>query len=261
MNWSRSSRLALALLVLVGAVAAPVAAVSVSGENVPDTAKVGEKQATATYEITEPFSEYEQWTLVGETEMSQVNWQVETYNNAGNQIDEQTFTGNSFQYDLAAQDGVVRVEVTVVATTPDVSNWSYAPSQKLTFAEFSQTQQGGASTVLVTDTVRPYTEDSQAARDAIDEAQTAIDEAESAGASTQEAANLLNNAISAFDNGNFENAQSLATQAEERATSAQQSTQQTNTLLMVGGGIVVVLILVGVGYWYLQQRDTYDKLG
>ncbi len=261
MNSSRYSNLLLALVVLAAAVAVPAAAVSVSSENVPDTVQVSEKQPTATYEITEPFSEYEQWTLVGETEMTQVNWQVTTYNNAGNQIDEQTFTGQSFEYDLRAQDGVVRVEVRVVATTPQVSNWTYDPPQTMTFAEFKQTQAGGASTVLQTDDVRPYTEESQSAREAIEAAESAIDAAESAGANPQEATDLLENAISAFDNGNFENAESLANQAQNSAESAQQSKEQTSTLLLVGGGMIVLLVLVGVGYWYINQRDTYDKLG
>ena len=261
MNSSRYSKVLLALVVLAAAVAVPAAAVSVSGEDVPDTAQVGEKQATATYTITEPFSEYEQWTLVGETEMTQVNWQVTTYNNAGNQINEQTFTGESFQYDLRAEDGVVRVEVKVVATTPEVANWTYEPAQTLTFAEFKQTQAGGASTVLETHEVRPYTEESQSAREAIQAAESAVDDAESAGANPQEAADLIDNAISAFDNGNFENAESLATQAQNSAESAKQSQEQTSTLLMVGGGIIVLLVLVGVGYWYMNQRDTYDKLG
>lgn len=261
MNSSRYSKLLLALVVLAAAVAVPAAAVSVSGEDVPDTAQVGEKQPTATYTITEPFSEYEEWTLVGETEMTEVNWQVTTYNNAGNQIDEQTFTGESFEYDLRADDGVVRVVVRVTATTPEVSNWTYAPAQSLTFAELRQTQAGGASTELETDEVRPYTEDSQSAREAIEAAESAIDEAESAGADAQEAADLVDNAVSAFDNGNFENAENLANQAQDSAESAQQSEEQTSTLLMVGGGIIVLLVLVGIGYWYMSQRETYDKLG
>ena len=105
------------------------------------------------------------------------------------------------------------------------------------------------------------TEDSQAAREAIDDAQDAVNTASANGANTDEAEGLIGNAISAYDNGNFENAQSLAEQAENRASSAQQSTQQTNTLLMVGGGIVALVIVGGLVYWYLQQRDTYDKLG
>ena len=32
-------------------------------------------------------------------------------------------------------------------------------------------------------------------------------------------------------------------------------------LLMIGAGVVVLLVLAGGVYWYLQQRDSYDKLG
>lgn len=260
MNSNRYSNLALAFLLVAVVAVAPVAAVSVSDADVPSTIEVDEKQDAVTYTITDPFSEFEEWTLAGETELEQVSWQVTTYNNAGNQIDEKTFTSQSFEYPLQAQDGVVRVEVRLVGTTPEVSNWSYAPPQKITYATLNQ-QVGDSTSELTTDAARPYTQESQSARTAIDEAQTAIQDASEAGADTAEAESLLESAISAYDNANFENAEKLAGDARESAQSAQQSTQQTNTLLMVGAGVVVVLVLAGIGYWYLQQRETYDKLG
>ncbi|MFB6095244.1 MAG: hypothetical protein ABEJ71_02180 [Halodesulfurarchaeum sp.] len=260
MSSSRSSELALAILVLLAVVAVPAAAVSVSGENVPDTVKVGEKQTT-TFTLTDLFSSYEQWTLVGKTDLTQVNWQVTTYDNAGNQVNETTFTGSSFRYQLKAQSGVVRVEVRLVGTTPSVSNWSYRPAQKITYASFRQTQPGGASKVLTNYTARPYTESSQAARQAIEAASQAIQKARDAGLSVSEARADLQDAISFYESGNFQQARQNANRAKTKAQNALQSSRQTNTLLLVGAGVVVLLVIAGVVYWYLQQRESYDKLG
>ncbi len=260
MNWSRYSNVALALLVLSVVAVAPVAAVSVSANDVPDSAQVGQTQDVS-YTITDLYTNYDSWTLQGQTGLEQVTWTVTTYDVGGAQLDQAQYNSQNFSHSIAKSDQVAEVQVRLQGTTPQVANWSYDPAQTATLAQFSESQEGGASNTLQTYSVRPYTQDSQSARDAIDSASQTIDSASASGANTGEAEDLLGNAISAYDNGNFDNAQSLATQAENKANSAQQSTQQTNTLLMVGGGIVVVLVLVGVGYWYLQQRDTYDKLG
>jgi len=179
MNLSRCSKLAAALVVLLLAAAVPAAAVSVSGD-VPATAEVGEKQTT-TFTVTEPFDEYEQWTLQAETQLEDVTWQVTTFGIADNQVDEQTVTGQSMSYDLQASSGVVRVEVKLVGTTPSVSEWSYEPPQQFTYAEFVQSQEGGASDTLQSYETRPYTTESDEARTAIDDAQSAIESAKSAG--------------------------------------------------------------------------------
>lgn len=259
MNLSRCSKLAAALVVLLLAAAVPAAAVSVSGD-VPATAEVGEKQTT-TFTVTEPFDEYEQWTLQTETQLEDVTWQVTTYDNADNQVDEQTITGQSMSYDLQASSGVVRVEVKLVGTTPSPSEWSYEPPQQFTYAAFVQAQEGGASDTLQSYETRPYTTASDDARTAIDEAQSAIDSAKSAGAGVGDAERDLEDAIEFFNTGNFEQATSNAEEATQAANNAASSAQQTDTLLLVGAGVVVLLLIAGGVYWYLQQRDTYDKLG
>ncbi|MFB6081343.1 MAG: hypothetical protein ABEJ67_00845 [Halanaeroarchaeum sp.] len=259
MNWSRSSKLALALVLVVLATAVPAAAVSVSGD-APDTVKVG-TQTSTTFTITEPFDEYEQWTLRGHTELTQVNWQVTTYDNADNQVEEQTFTGQSFSYQLSADSGVVRVEVKLVGTPAPVEDWSYDPPQEIEYVTFQQAQEGGATDNLTSMMARPYTEDSQAARTAIDEAKAVIERARSAGITVEGAASDLQDAIEFFNNGNFEQARENAEEARTKARNALQSQQTTNLLLLVAG-VVVVLVLVAAGiWWYLNQRETYDRLG
>ena len=260
MNWSRSSSTTLVLVALLLVAVVPAAGVSVSGDATPSTVEVGAQQ-DVTYEVTDLYTDYDQWTLSGETELTAVTWTVTTYDQTGAKIDQQQYNAQSFNHSIAKSDDVAEVTVRLQGTPPSVANWSYDPAQSITLASFSESQQGGASTIVDTYSARPYTQDSQAARDAISSAADTIDQAESAGAGTGEAEQLLTNAISAYDNGNFENAQDLASQAQNQAESAQQSTQQTNTLLMVGGGVVVLLVIAGIVYWFLQQQDSYDKLG
>lgn len=260
MSWSRYSNVALAVLVLAVAAVAPVAAVSVSAQDAPSSVEVGQSQDVS-FTVTDLYTNYDQWTLQGETELEQVTWTVTTYDVGGAQLAQTQYNAQSFNHSIAKSDDVAEVTVRLQGTPPSVANWSYDPAQSITLASFSESQQGGASTIVDTYSARPYTQDSQAAREAISSAADTIDQAESAGAGTGEAEQLLNNAISAYDNGNFENAQDLASQAQNQAESAQQSTQQTNTLLMVGGGVVVLLVIAGIVYWFLQQRESYDKLG
>ena len=259
MNWNRYSKIAIALVVLLGA-AAPVAAVSVSGGDVPETVQVGQTQ-DVTYTVSDLYTSYDTWTLKGQTDLEQVTWTVTTYDVGGAQIDQTQYNAQNFSHPIAKSDDVAEVRVRLQGTTPEWSNWSFDPAQSLVLARFSETQQGGASSTIATDEARPYTEDSQNARQAIESATAAIDAASSSGADPEEAQGLIDNAVSAYDNGNFENAQSLAEQAQTRAEGAQQSTEQTNLLLMVGGVVIALLIVAGIVYWYLNQRDTYDKLG
>jgi hypothetical protein len=264
MNSSRYSELGavLAVAVLLAVAAVPAAAVTIEGD-APTTAQVGEQQQT-TFTITDPFSEYEEWTLRAETDLTEVTWQVTTFDNAGNQVNEETLTGQTMEYQLAASSGVVRAEVRLVGTTPQATafDWSYEPPQQITYAEFIETQQGGSSEVLETMNTRPYTDASQEARDAIAAAQQAVDDAQGSGAGVSGAQSDVDDAVEFFNSGQFDSAVENAEEAEQTANNAASSAQQTDTLLMIGAGVVVLALLGGGIYWYLQQRDSgYDKLG
>ncbi|SEW23052.1 hypothetical protein [Halobacterium jilantaiense] len=264
MSSSRYSELGavLAVVTLLAVAAVPVAAVSVDGD-APGEAQVGAQKST-TFEVTEPFSDYEEWTLRAQTDLTEVTWQVTTFDNAGNQVNEETLTGQEMSYQLQASSGVTRVEVGIQGTVPNTSafEWSYDPEQTLTYASFEQTQDGGSTNGIGEPfEFRPYTSDSQEARDAIAAASDAIDDAQNQGASVSGAEGDLEDAVEFYNSGNFEQAVSNAEEAESAANSAVSSAEQTQLLLYAGVGLVVVLVLAGVGYWYLQQRDTYDKLG
>lgn len=261
MNSSRCSKLAAVLVVLLVAATVPAAAVSISGD-APESAEVGEQQTT-TFTMTDPFEEYEEWTLQASTELSEVTWTVTTFDNAGNQVDQETLNGQQMSYDLNADTGVVRVEVKLVGTTPSTStfDWTYDPPQRFTYADFVQAQEGGASNTLATYDTRPYTSASQEARTAITDAEQAIEDARNAGADVGDAESDLEDAKRFYNNGDFESATSNAEDATNAADSAASSARQTDLMIKVGAGIVVLLVLLGGVYWYLQQRESHDKLG
>ena len=260
MNSSHYSKLAIVAVLLAVVAAGPAAAVDVSGADVPAEAEVG-STVDVTYTFEELYTNYDEWQLVGETDLESVTWTVTTRDLSGSQIAQQEYNGQSFSHTIAKADDVAEVEVRLQGTVPEWDDWSYEPAQSLGLANFSETQEGGTENALQSDELRPYTADSQAARTAIDDAQAAIEEATAAGVNVDEAASRLDNAISAYDNGNFENAQDLAEDSLNAAESAQQSSQRTSTLIMIGGAVLVILLLAGLGYWYLSNRETYDKLG
>lgn len=260
MNWSRSSSTALVLIALLVVAVAPAAGVTVSDDASPSAVEVDEQQ-DVTYTVTDLYSDYDRWQLSGETDLTAVTWTVTTYDQTGAKIEQQQYNDPSFEHLIAADDDVAEVEVRLQGTTPTWSEWSYEPAQNLTVATFAQAQEGGSSSEIATYTARPYTAESQSARSAIDAAQAAIDEADAAGADTADAEALVNNAISAYENANFENSEDLAAQAEKEANAGAQSAKRTDLLLMAGGAVILLALVAGGIYWYLQQRETYDRLG
>ncbi|MCF2208312.1 hypothetical protein KI372_09060 [Halobacterium salinarum] len=252
----------LAVVALLAVAATPAAAVSVSGDE-PSTAQVGEQQST-TFEVAEPFSDYEEWTLRAETDLENVTWTIQTFDNAGNQVDEETLTGQAIEYDFDAATAVTRADVQIEGTTPgtETFQWSYDPEQTVTYASFEQTQRGGSTSQIGSAfETRPYTTDSREARRAIDDAEAAVERATDAGGSVTGAERDVRDAIEFYNAGEFNQAVTNANEAESAASSAQSSAKRTQLLMYGGAAVVVLLVLGGLGYWYLQQRDTYDKLG
>jgi hypothetical protein len=260
MNSSHFSKLAIVAVLLAVVAAGTAGAVSVTAGDAPADAEVG-STVDVTYTVESLYTNYDQWNLAGETQLESVTWTVTTYDVGETQIDQQQYNAQSFSHTIAKSEGVAEVTVRLQGTVPEWTEWSYQPPQSLTLVDFSESQAGGTENALTNATIRPYTADSQAARDAIDEASATIEDAAADGVTVEEAEDRLENAISAYDAGNFGNAQDLADDALNAAESARQSSQRTSTLLMLGGAIVVLLVLAGLGYWYLSNRETYDKLG
>lgn len=258
---NRSSKLLVACLVLLAAVAAPAAAVSLADSDVPSEAEVG-TQVSATVTLDELYQnpQLEAWTLQGQTNLTDVTWTVSYYDQTGSQVDQESTDGQNMTADIAAADDVSEVQVRVTGTVPEVTNYSYEPDQTFLFASLTQARDGGSSNAIESWQVHHYTEESQPAREAIDEAAAAVDSSGS-----DEAERTLNNAISAYNNANgpegFELATELANEAQSQAASAEQSQQTTQLALYAVGGLLVVGLIVGGVFWYRSQQDSYDKLG
>ncbi|WP_251342607.1 hypothetical protein [Haloplanus halophilus] len=262
-NSNRSSRVVLAALVVLLAATVPAAAVSVTGEDVPEEAQVGTQiSATVTLEELYQNPQSEQWQLSGATELTDVSWTVVFYDQTGSQVNLVEPTGQSFSgLDVAASDGTAEVEVRITGTVPEVDSYTYDPPQEFLLMELTRGQQGGASSTVDAWRTHHYTETSASARTAIEEAGTAIEQARSAGANPSDARANYDDAVAAYNDGSFDVATNLANRATQQANQAQQS-QQTQQLIIyaVGGLLLVGLIVGGVVYWRSQQGPE-DPLG
>ena len=227
----------------------PAAAVDSSTRNLPEESEVG-TDVEATFELTQLFDEFEQWTLEGETELQDATWTVRFYDQAGNQID--STETSSLSEDVDIEDGVHRIEVRVVGTTPQVENYSYDPPQQFVAANLTQTATGGSQTAIGSYRVHHYTAESKEAREAIDSAREAV---EASSSDSGEA--LLQSAISSYETRDFESAIRDANSAEEEASQ--------NRLLRMGAmgliGVIVLVVLVGGGYrLYKSRQQTPSRL-
>jgi len=263
MNLNHSSKLlalVLATTLVVSAVAPAAAVVSVASSDAPSEAEVGE-DVTATFTLEQPFSEYEEWTLTGATELEGVTWTVKLYDQADDKIGQESYDGQSFNHSLSTDSNANEVEVTVEGTVAEAGNYSYEPAQKALLAELNQARDGGSTNPIDSWQFRPYTAESDEARSALDDADAAIADAEETGADVSEAEDQFDSARSAFDGENFELAVDLAGDAEESANAAAESNQQTQMLLYGGVGLVALVAIIGGALWYRSQQDSYDKLG
>lgn len=245
---------ALAVAALLLAAVGTASAISIAADGLPSESEVG-ADVTVTYTIDDPFTDApNQWTLRGATELEDVRWTV-TVNRAGSQISEETYTEQSFEHPLDVDDNGDEVVVELDGTTPAVDNYTYSPEE--TFVVTSLEQATGNNTEeLANASAHHYTAESAQARTAIDDAAAAIDDV----GGNEEAENLVERAVSAYEAENFENAVELANAAREKAEAAQQSRQTTNTLLTVGGVVLVLALLGGGVYYWRSQREEYRKL-
>ncbi len=268
MNLNRYSKLGVLLLVLAVSLAtvAPAAAVaSVDTDGVPEESEVGSDVST-TYTLTDLYAgdTPRQWTLQGQTNMTNATWSVTAYDNAGDQVGQsQSYGGDTFEYLVDADADVAELEVTVTGTTPEVETWSYDPEERFLVTEFTEVRDGGGESTIDSWDAHHYTSDSQNAREAIGDAETDVATAESNGADVTDAQSTLDNAIGFYENGDFERAVQNAEDAQSDAEDAQSNAEQRDLLLYGGVGVVALLMIVGIGFllYTRQQGDDYDKLG
>lgn len=252
MRSTRSSSAVVAVLLAL-LLAVPVAAVSTSADGVPDRARVGE-EVEATFTVSELYSDgANEWTLRGSTALEGVSWTVEKRKLSGDVVSE-SYGGSSFETAVRSSENVETVTVTVTGDTPAVEGFSYDPPQRFTMARLVRIK-GENENTLDRWRVHHYTNESATARDAIDAAREAM------GENPPDAAQRdLDQAISAYEAGNFGNAISNAEDAEERARRVQQSRNRTQLLMYGGIGVVALVVVFGGVFYWRSRRDTYDRL-
>ena len=259
-SWSRFSKLAVVCLLAFSVASVPAAAVSVGDSTVTSDAEVG-TQITATVTLTELYQDpsLEAWSLAGETELTDVTWTVEYYDQTGARVNQESYDGQSFDSaQIAAEDGTSEVQIRITGTVPEVTEYSYDPPQSFTVLDLTQAREGGSSNDIDTWTTTHYTEESREARNAIDDAAAAVE-----GVDSQAADRQLQNAIEAYNGAGdeFPLATDLATQAQEEAEQTQQSNQLIQYALYGVGGLLVVALLVGGFLYWRSQQGGPDKLG
>ena len=257
MNSIRSSKLGGLALCLVLALALTGTAVAFddSAQGLQDEYQVG-SDAAVTYTLSDPFTDVpNQYTLEGETQLTNVSWTVEVYR-AGSQISENTYGGQNFSQQLDVNNNGDEVRVKLEGTAPAVANFTYPEEETFLVAELTRVS-GNNPTTFRTDRAHHYTEASKDARQAIADAEQAIEEA----GGNAEAEELLANAKNAYRNEEaFATARNISQQAQTKANQAKNSAQQTQLILMVAGAVVVIGLLAGGFLYWRSQQDEYSKL-
>ncbi|PSP77148.1 hypothetical protein BRC81_11010 [Halobacteriales archaeon QS_1_68_20] len=258
-------------------VAAPATAVTVDQTDVPQEAEAG-SQISASFTLTDLYQDpqWEPWTLEGETELTNVTWTLTFIDPQGNEFHTETYNGQTFSQQGISTDHpqgtITEIRVQITGDVPSPDQFTYPEKETFTLAKLTQISgQEGAHNEINTWDTHHYTVAEQGnpdaspgskdAREALNSAREAINETEEAGGDVSSAEETLKNAISAYENGNFQNAVSLAEDAKDEAENAKQSKEQSQMLLFGGVGLVVVLLIAGGVWYYRQQQDDYDKLG
>ena len=243
----RSSELVAAFVALVvfGTLfVGSAAAVESGAQDLPEESEVG-TDFEATLEVTELFDEFEEWTLVAETDLDNSTWTIRQFNQAGDQVSRTDTDGGTAFDSIDIDDGTQTVEVRVTGTTPELGELSYDPPDRFVAANFTLERDGGTERAIGSHESHHYTAESREARLAIDSASAAV------GDSGGDARSSLESAISAYESGNFENAITLAERAESEAS---QSQFIRNAALGVGA-VIVLAVLLGGGYWVYKSRQ------
>lgn len=252
MNSNRYSSLLLVVLCAV-LVAGVAGAVEVDSESVPDSAEVG-TDVSAEVSLTELYDSADQWTLEGESELRNVTWTIIGFNAADREVQSfrTTYAGAEFEQPVNLDSEVVRIRVELTGTVPEIENYSYDPPQEILAVGLTQVRPGGTSSEVMERNTHHYTEESRRAAEAIDGAEQAIEEV----GGHPQAETTLNNAISAYEAGNFDNAYDLARQALQTAQQASQNRQRNQLLLYGALGVIIIGVIVGAVFWYRSRQQT-----
>lgn len=247
MSWIHSSKtlvLGLVVVVALGA-AGTVVGLDFAQVTADDELEVG-SQTEVEVVIEEPFDgEPDEYTVGASTEF--VGGSVTI--TADGPVTTDTESGENPELTVNAEDGYSEIVISASGEVPQIGDggvgaFSYENPEDEQFTALSVTQNDGP---VDTVEIARFTDDSQEARDRIDEA------VELAGEDDDD----VRGAISLYDSENFEEA---ITQAQN-AIDAEESSEQRSQLLLIGVILLVVVGLAGGGYYvYSQRKQDTNKL-
>jgi flagellar basal body-associated protein FliL len=260
MSWTHSSEFVAVgvLLAVVLAAAGTGAALSFDDESVPAEAEAGAEESY-TVTMTEPFTAENtdlpaEWTLQATTEFDDAEITMTSQDVADDTVNQTSVENNATDLTIRQADGVNRVVIEVSGTVPAIGEYSYEDRSVENFTALELTRLEGGSEFTIADgeaqwNVHRFTSDSREARQAIDNASDAVEDADNS-----DAQDRLDEAISFYNNGEFDNAVTAAEDAEDTASSDSNLSQ----ILLIVGGIIVVVAVVGGGVylWQSRQQDT-----
>jgi len=256
MSWTHSSEFVTVgvLLAVVLAAAGAGAALSFGDESVPAEAEAG-TETTYTVTMTEPFTAEntdlpEEWTLQATTEFDDAEITITSQNVADDTVDQTSVENDTTNLTIRQADGVNRVVIEVSGTVPDIAEYNYDDRSVENFTALELTRVEGGSAFTIADgeaqwDIHRFTADSKEARQAIDNASDAVGDSEDSGAQDR-----LDEAISFYNNDEFDNAVTAAEDAEDTADSDSNLSQ----ILLLVGGVIVVAALLGGGIYLWQSR-------
>ncbi len=250
MNWNPSFKLiagVLALLLLAGAVGT-VAAFTFSGD-VTDSAEVNSQER---FDVTleNPFTHTDNWTVHAESGLDDATVDVEARTPGAQLVFEERGDG-AVEHQVNIEDGLTTVTFEVNGGIPEITNYSYENPEEENVTALRVIDQDRMETIGTWE-IHRYTEGSQNARAAIDQANVTVEESGS-----DDARSRLDEAITLYNNAEFDEAIRIAEDAEDIA----EGEGQTRRMLLIIGGLIAVAVAAGgVAYYMRTRQQPQNKL-
>lgn len=240
MSWNHSSRLALVgVLALVLFAAVGVAsAITVTQEEVPESAEAG-TTTTVAVQFEDLYANESTWELEGSTHLENPTWTVEYIQHdevvATQEHSDSRFTQGPIDQSSRDAPSAIRVEVT--GEVPAMDEYSYAENETFRGMDLLQIYDDGANWRLIDDwSVHHYSTDSRAAREALDRADATIQSESEDGTDVSAAESTFEDAVAAYDDGDLDEATSLAEQAEQEAQDGEAASEDDGSESQDDGG-------------------------
>lgn len=222
----------------------------------PDSAEVNSEVEIEEVVVQDLATVGDTWTMQVTTGLDNPRLQATVRDPGGNPTAEYDTTDDTLEFDIdTSRDATV--ELSVRGDAPPIENgpgqFDYENPDRENIAALRVTELFQGETQSIdggTFTVHRYTEGSQDAREAIDDANEAAEDADS-----DDARDAIDDAITFYDNGEFDKAIERANEAEDIAGSK----GETRRLLMIIGGILALIIVIGAGAYLYQERQEPEN--